>query len=308
MYLLNKVREFINNIPVLRDIFVKIISPFTAPILFLIDILSFKKFKRRKRYNEWKKNNPEEIYSLSNNLKIRITDNKLSASKSLIILNGNYEQNETFLLKQIVKEGWNILDIGANFGWYSLHFSKMVGNNGNVYAFEPIKQTYDELKSNLSLNNATNVKTLKFALGNKEHKTNFGVPFFDGGSAASSQHLGFSKKVKIPVFPLDKIFDQEDIKKVNLIKADIEGGELNLLLGAEKVLKKHKPNIFIEIVDMHCNRFGYKPKDIFNFLIKKNYEGFYIGNEHSDIKENFNKKDLIKPNVNNLPNGNYLFF
>ena len=199
-------------------------------------------------------------------------------------------------------------DIGANFGWYSLHFSKMVGNSGNVYAFEPIKETHDELKSNLSLNNIANVKTYEFALGNKEYETNFGIPFFDGGSAATSQNLSFSKKVKIPVFTLDKIFERENIKKINLIKADIEGGELNFLLGADKVLEKYKPNIFIEIIDMHCNRFGHKPFDVLNYLIKKNYQAFYIGNEYSDKKENYNMKDLIKPDLKNLPNGNYFFF
>ena len=164
MYLLYRVRASINNNAILRNIFVKIISPFTVPVLSLFDILSLKKFKRQKKYLNWKKNNPDQIYKLKNNLKIKISDSKLSSSKSLIIQNGKYEQNETFLFKKIIKEGWNILDIGANFGWYSLHFSKMVGNNGNVYAFEPIEQTYDELKSNLSLNNATNVKTFKFAL------------------------------------------------------------------------------------------------------------------------------------------------
>ena len=308
MYLLNRVRELINNNPILRNIFVKIISPFTAPVLSLIDILSLKKFKRQKKYLNWKKNNPDQIYKLKNNLKIKISNSKLSSSKSLIIQNGKYEQNETFLFKQIIKEGWNILDIGANFGWYSLHFSKMVGNNGNVYAFEPIKETYDELKSNLSLNNIANVKTYKFALGNKEYETNFGIPFFDGGSAATSQNLSFSKKVKIPVFTLDKIFERESIKKIDLIKADIEGGEFNFLLGAEKMLEKYKPNIFIEIIDMHCNRFGHKPFDVLSYLIKKNYQVFYIGNEYSDKKENYNMKDLVKPDLKNLPNGNYFFF
>ena len=125
MYLLYRVREIINNNPILRNIFVKIISPFTAPILSLFDILSLKKFKRQKKYLNWKKNNPDQIYKLKNNLKIKISDSKLSSSKSLIIQNGKYEQNETFLFKQIIKEGWNILDVGANFGWYSLHFSKI---------------------------------------------------------------------------------------------------------------------------------------------------------------------------------------
>ena len=50
--------------------------------------------------------------------------------------------------------------------------------------------------------------------------------------------------------------------------------ELNFLLGAEKVLEKNKPNIFVEIIDMHCNRFGHKPLDVLNYLIKKKLSGF----------------------------------
>ena len=93
----------------------------------------------------------------------------------------------------------------------------------------------------------------------------------------------------------------------NFIKADIEGGELNMLYGAEKILDKYRPNIMIEIVDIHNHRFGYSLKDVYQFLMNKGYNGLFIGNEYTKEKKDITFEKLTKPNIKNLLNGNYYF-
>tara|TARA_B110000008_G_C16945508_1_gene554245 strand:- start:610 stop:1575 length:966 start_codon:yes stop_codon:yes gene_type:complete len=307
MYLFNKVRNFVNKNPVTRRLFVKLISPFTVPLLILQNYLSIKGYRRRKSILEWKKKNPKNILYYKSGVAFNISTKKNSISKNLVFQKDN-EFNETKLVKEIIKPDWTVIDIGANFGWYSIHFSKLVGQNGKVFAFEPVPETYEELNSNIKLNFSQNIKVFNFALGNKNETISFNVPAFDGGSGASSEFLRYSKKIQTSIHKLDEVIKDQDIDKIDFIKADIEGGELNMLKGAEKLIKHFKPKMLIEIVDMHCHRFGHSPVDVYQFLINKGYNGLYIGNEYSEKKDNIRIDKLVKPNIKNILNGNYYFY
>ena len=306
MFIINKLRNYININPTARKFFVSLLSPFTVPILFLQNYLSIKGYKRRKMISLWRKTNPKNILHYKNGTAFNISMNKSSISKSLVFQN-DYEFNETSIVKQLIKPGSNVIDIGANFGWYSVLFSQLVGVSGKVFSFEPIPETYEELNSNVKLNSCKNIKTFNFALGNEERSVNFGVPEFDGSSGCVSQFIKCKKQVQISMRKLDEIIEEQNITNIDFIKADIEGGELNMLLGSEKILNKFKPDIMIEIVDMHCDRFGYAPIDIYQYLLSKGYNGLFIGNEYTKVKTDIKINDLIKPNVKNLLNGNYFF-
>jgi FkbM family methyltransferase len=108
---------------------------------------------------------------------------------------------------------------------------------------------------------------------------------------------GYVLKNKLILFngTFQTLTEGNKIKNIDFLKADIEGGELNLLKGAEKTLQLHKPKIFIEIVDIHCSRFGHTQHDVIKFLINLNYKGFFMNN------------GLTKINLKKLQNGNYLF-
>ena len=306
MYLLNKFRNFININPIARRLFVKIVSPFTLPILILQNYLSINGYKQRKRISLWRKSNPKNILHYKNGIAFNISKNKTSVSKSLVF-QSNYEFNETNLVKKVIKPGWTVIDVGANFGWYSIHFSQLVGQNGKVFVFEPVPETYEELNSNIKLNSSQNIKVFNFALGNKDGSISFGVPAFDGGSGASSEFLKYSKRIRTTMRQLDDVMKEQNINKVDFIKVDIEGGELNMLKGAEKLLEHFRPKILIEIVDIHCQRFGHSPVDVYQFLINKGYNGVFIGNEYTKEKTNIKIDELVKPNIKNLLNGNYFF-
>ena len=63
----------------------------------------------------------------------------------------------------------------------------------------------------------------------------------------------------------------------------------------------------IEIVDVHCHRFGHLPVDVYQFLLSKGYSGLFIANEYTKKKVSVEIDKLTKPNINNLLNGNYFF-
>jgi hypothetical protein len=96
---------------------------------------------------------------------------------------------------------------------------------------------------------------------------------------------------------LDDFLAEKGVDHIDFIKADIEGGELNLLRGAEKLLVHCHPLILIEIVDIHCRRFGHTPQDIIQFLTTRGFSGKYISDDGTLVAF-----DSINP-----MNGNYYF-
>ena len=260
------------------------VAPFTSIILFLQNISNYTKSK--KKYTRWIKKHPDGLFETKEKLIFKISEDVSSLSRVLLD-SGNYEVKETKLVKKIIKKNMTIIDAGANFGWYSLTFANLIGKNSKsrIYSFEPIPKVFKELNLNIKLNHFKNIKTFNCALGSKNSNVKLGVPYFNfiGSSGATSEFLNFSKKINCR------------IKKIDFIKADIEGGELNLLKGAEKTLQLHKPKIFIEIVDIHCSRFGHTQRDVIKFLINLNYKGFFMNN------------GLTKINLKKPQNGNYLF-
>ncbi|MDR3548754.1 MAG: FkbM family methyltransferase [Candidatus Pacebacteria bacterium] len=162
-----------------------------------------------------------------------------------------------------------VFDIGANYGWYSLIFS---GWANVVYSFEPIPSTYKELTDNIALNESKNIIALNSALGNRNEDVEFFCPDVARGSAIASEHNYFGKKVKVCMTTLDDFMKKYSISGVDFIKIDVEGGELNMLKGAEKTLRSFHPDLFLEIESRHAERFGYKSADIFNYLASLGYE------------------------------------
>jgi len=210
---------------------------------------------------------------------------------------GEYEAHETRLIGEVVKPGWTVVDAGANFGWHAIHLAKLVGPQGRVFAFEPIPGTFIELVDNAHLNGCTNLEACSAALGREERAVFLFLPAIDLGAGAASQFLDVGEKVEVPMRRLDDFLAEKGVDHVDFIKADIEGGELNLLGGAERLLLRSHPRILIEIVDIHCRRFGHTPQDVIQFLTSRGFSGKYVSE----------KGKLVAFDPFNPMNGNYFF-
>ena len=125
MFIINNIRNILNKNRVLRKLFVKLISPFTLPILILLKNISIKEFRRKRLISSWRNKNPKNILRYESGICFNISANKNSMSKSLI-LQEHTESNETQFLKKMIYPGQVVVDVGANMGWYSIHFSKSI--------------------------------------------------------------------------------------------------------------------------------------------------------------------------------------
>ena len=155
-----------------------------------------------------------------------------------------FELVDTFVVQQyrydsIVepKLGDIVFDIGAYVGDTALWFSKAVGPQGKVYAFEPEPHNFAKLKANLERNNVTNVVPLQLALSENEGETKF------SGSGGASAIAETASGTIVKVTTLDRFVETNKLPRVDFIKMDVEGHELRILAGARETIKTFKPSL-----------------------------------------------------------------
>lgn len=240
-------------------------------------------------------------------------DNKSLSDFDSLINNPNYiYEKEIEYLPSIIKAGSTVFDIGANRGEYSYYFSKFVGDNGAVYAFEPGNRAFGLLEKIKEKYQLDCLKTNKLALSDKAGTHTLIVPYFNRQSQLKSDKPIKGRKESIVIDTLDNFVEKNIVKRIDFIKCDTEGSELFVFKGAQKTLEKLHPTILVEIAEPHTVRFNYKGNDVLNFLKELGYKTFCY---------NYEQKKLIETNIiemkpdghvwslldENLSNNNYFF-
>jgi FkbM family methyltransferase len=200
---------------------------------------------------------------------------------SAALLQGNFELAELAFADRCVQIGQTVLDIGAHHGLYTLFASERVGARGKVVSFEPSPRENEALRNNLALNRCRNVQTENLALGDQEgecilHVIDHGETGCNSLRPPSSG--GASTPVKVRITTLDHWLDEHAIGPVHFIKLDVEGGELAVLRGADRLLSQRpRPVILAEVQDIRTAPWGYPAKEIITFLLQRDFVWHTIG-------------------------------
>jgi FkbM family methyltransferase len=162
-----------------------------------------------------------------------------------------------------------IVDIGAQSGLYSLYAKYLP--ECKFYSFEPFQETYKLLLENLQLNSITNVEALNVGLGEKNETKVLHVPDHLGLNTLGDTPTRFSnwKDVEVSVKRLDDVISEDT--PVDYIKCDTEGWELFVLKGAERCIKKWKPEIFLEFNGENLNQCGVHWTTLLQHLLDLHY-------------------------------------
>ncbi len=215
-----------------------------------------------------------------------ITNDKRTTA--LEILNfGTYEQDDALFLFNLTESNFTIFDVGANIGWYSLNFSKII-KDGSIYSFEPIPVTHENFRKNLLLNNVSNVKPFNIALSNSDGEIDFyyNPDELGASSARNIKELDQITKVKCRTQTLDSFCIENKITKLDLIKCDVEGGELFVFEGGFNTIKKYQPIVFTEMLRKWAAKFEYHPNKIIKYFSDIDYKCFIVNkNKIKEIKE-----------------------
>jgi len=164
---------------------------------------------------------------------------------------GTYEPELQSALRELVPTGALIFDVGANIGYVSLLLAKAAGVNGNVIAFEALPSNAEQLRRNVALNGMERrVKVVDRAVTQASGPVHFLVHASGGmGKVAGSagREDKYQSEVTVPGISLDEFVYGQGNPPPQVVKMDIEGGEVLALPGMRRVLAEARPLMLMEL-------------------------------------------------------------
>ena len=156
-------------------------------------------------------------------------------------------REEIAKIKNYIKPGDTVIDVGGNLGFFVLILSELVGVTGKIYSFEPSSLLKNKLTATIQNNNIRNVTIVNLALGEAEGSTTLHYnPKQSGLSSIVSDFEENSLSEEIKITTLNK-FSENIPGRVSFIKIDTEGYEPQVLKGATELIIRDKPTIYIEL-------------------------------------------------------------
>lgn len=200
--------------------------------------------------------NPNYKYKIEDNHKFLIDfsdqDNSIREIIFDLIVRKEYEPETNKIIKEWVKSGDTVVDVGASIGHFTLLLARQVGPEGKVYAIEPTKNQFPYLLHNVGANGYKNVTCINVGASDKEEMEKFQVN-------ATSRTEPLQGKV------LDNILPD----KVDFIKIDVDGSEPKVLRGLIKTFQKNPQlKMVIEYYPKYMKNLGNNPQDMMNILDK----------------------------------------
>lgn len=168
---------------------------------------------------------------------------------------GQWEPDVTYLIKRRLRPGDTFVDVGANTGWYTLLAANLVGPTGRVVSIEASPTTFARLKHNVDNNRFTNVRLVNEAVWSSETL----LSLFEGPpshSVISTVVPSFAERLRcepkgcqVRARPLSEILNADEIAKLRVVKIDVEGAELQVIRGFERLLDSAPAEleIFLEL-------------------------------------------------------------
>lgn len=206
---------------------------------------------------------------------------------------GKYEEAERKAIEKSLHNHAIILDIGTNFGLYSLTLAHQFPKS-KIYSFEPFHLNFNTFKKNISLNSLDNITAIKKAVGNKNDTITL---YYD----ESNQNLGMVSAIpngntttseQVDLITIDTFIEQNNLSNIDFIKIDVEGFELDVLEGMKKSLQHFSPILLLEINDEK----SLSTQKTIALLQSFNYKRYFINNDGSistEINSNPQRKNYL---------------
>lgn len=196
-----------------------------------------------------------------------------------------------------LESGWKTIEVGANNGWVALQISRAVGKNGTYLGFEINPQAANIAQNRLKANSLSNAEIWNIPIGRKKSKINFNVKSPSNSASFTAQELvnENSQLQQFEIDSLDNLLSENKISAPNFVKITVNGFEMEVLKGMEKIIKNHHPSLMLEIGDQNLRKQGSNAKELVEFLFEHGYQLQNIdrkGNLH-DFNTNQNLSDCL---------------
>jgi len=171
-----------------------------------------------------------------------------------------------------------VIDVGAHAGQFSKLFARLAPD-GQVYAFEPSAYARSILTKALAWNRLRNVQVIAAGLSDAPGEAVLHTPVKPhGGLGFGLAHFGTVANARTaldqttPLTTLDAFVEAKGLRRLDFVKADVEGWEAHVLRGGARTLARFRPALFLEIIEASLQRAGASPDEIWERLIPLDYE------------------------------------
>jgi FkbM family methyltransferase len=173
----------------------------------------------------------------------------------LIEKTGCYEPGVGDVIARALRRGGRFVDAGANIGAHALIASHAVGDTGSVLCFEASPTTFRYLEANLRRGGRANVEIFNLGLWDSAATLELSyVPHVAGCSFFATTDVREGRKESVACWPLDDVLPAGS-PRTSMVKIDVEGAEMRVLDGAERLLRRDRPDIVIEVNPTTLERF-----------------------------------------------------
>lgn len=211
------------------------------------------------------------IARLAGGLRVRVYPHDVIGRD--IYVSGMFEPAECRFVARFLRPNMVFFDIGANLGQYALIAAQRVGPTGQVHAFEPSGRMFGELTYNVGLNGFGDICTLNRAavfdrVGEAAlSKYNAGAEVYGSLGKHRRPEGEIIGEERVPTVTLDEYVAQQQLRRVHLIKLDIEGAELAALRGGQQLLARPDgPAVLLELCDVNAAGFDYEAGQTWDLL------------------------------------------
>ena len=188
------------------------------------------------------------VLSLPGGVKIAVPPFLSCMTTYVLLEQEDWFEPEIRFLRRALRPGMNIIDIGANFGVYSLSLAPSIGPTGRIIAIEPASRTMEYLRHSVTINQFSQITPLMAAVSD-----HVGQGFLRFGNSeelhALSAGAGTAQEGEtVPLVTLDSLMARENLPSLDFLKIDGEGHEAEILAGAQQVLDRYDPMILLEVL------------------------------------------------------------
>lgn len=221
-----------------------------------------------------------------------------------LLKHGIREKGAVKIVHRVVKPGMFVIDIGANLGYYALMESRLVGPEGKVYAIEPVEKNHEVLCKNVQINKYRNVETFNLAIGdensnreillsvNSNHATMMDMGQASGYYKSRMERIG-GDTINVPTVTLDRFVEENNIDRVDFIRMDVEGFEIEIVKGMQRTIERFGPKILVELHYVHFERPAVI-NDMIVDMLKSGYEIVDMANRRGRVAINGLKDKTIR--------------
>ncbi len=228
-------------------------------------------------YRRLKPHGETEVECLGHRLHVHAHDEGIARQ---ILVKGIYEAAESRFFETWLRPGMGVLDVGANFGYFTVLAARAVGEKGAVHAFEPEPGNFALLEKNLKTNGYVDrAHAHNVALGDAPgaallftDPANLGNP-----SLAKDNVPDAAGSVRVAIVTLDSMLDR--LPKIDLLKMDVQGFEACVLAGARGLLERDRPTLLLEIWPKGLRRAGDDPVAFLEGLVALGYAMHALGDD-----------------------------